>query len=93
MKVNYNGLELTVFVSREPFAEYVSFYEMDGELYIDLQTNFSDNPLLGAIWIEAGGIKEELAALIPNILKKTDRFCTVSNCRQFSTKYNLYEII
>lgn len=92
MKVNYNGRELEVIVNKQPFAEYVDFYDVDGELYASLGTNFSDNLLLAAIWVQVGGIQEELAAIIPNILKKTDRFCGTS-CREFTTRYNMYEII
>ena len=92
MKVNHNGHELNVIVGKDSFAEYIEFYEMDGELYAYLGTNFSDNLLLGAIWIETGGTKEELATLIPNILKKTDRFYEVKNSH-FTTKYQMYEII
>ena len=92
MKVKHNSRELNVIVGKDPFAEYVEFYEMDGEWYASLETYFPDNPLLGAIWIETGGTKEELAALIPNILKKTDRFYEVKN-GHFTTRYNMYEII
>ena len=92
MKVKHNGHELNVIVSKKPFAEYVEFYEMDGEWYASLETYFPDNPLLGAIWIETGGTKEELAALIPNILKKTDRFYDVKIGR-FTTKYQMYELV
>lgn len=53
----------------------VLFYLVDenGETYVDLNTTLETNKLLDAIWVKKGDIEEQIADLLPNLFKKTDR--------------------
>lgn len=70
-KIKINGEPFDVFhIHNNGFENHIYLVDEFGDLYIDVNKEFSDNPLLNAVWVEQGGEEERIADRL-NILNKT----------------------
>lgn len=76
-KITIDDDELTLHkVDTNPMKVLFYLNDMEGDSYIDINTILPDNMLIDAVWVKIGGLEEEIADDISDVLTKTDRKTT-----------------